>query len=476
MSFPRSRRSQPVGLGAIAFAIAAIPCAWLGCDDLLGFNVSYSPPEGGAPVDATAGSDGCAAASCNGACGQLAACGRIVDCGACPLGQNCGGGGTPNTCGVGTCTPSCAGKVCGDSDQCGGVCGGAACGSDAGTSDADSGDGSVAPTVVPSNVADVGKLRATGLTLSVPLGTSFDTDACQASSVLGACATVTPAKRSAICVCRADQLSIHGLSVMGSAALTLLVDSSITIDGPVVVSAGTGWTKVPTGAGGAGGSYGTSGGASGEGWVWGMVGGEEAATPVDPTFGAVSLIPLQGGMAGQASVVDGGAGGGAVQMTAGQSITVTAGGSVSTPGAGGAGTCSDGSGQQAGGGGGGSGGGILLEALKVSIAGSLAANGGGGGGGGFACTNMAMGCGGQGATGDLNGGAAAGQGNVGTGSAGNGSGASGSNGSATGACDTSPGGGGGGGGRIRVNTTTGSCDCTGLVAPSASRGVVATSQ
>jgi N-acetylneuraminic acid mutarotase len=69
------------------------------------------------------------AADCAGKCGQLVGrCGRVITCVACPGNLTCGGGG-PNLCGTGTCTPSCAGKACGASDGCASVCNqGCACG------------------------------------------------------------------------------------------------------------------------------------------------------------------------------------------------------------------------------------------------------------------------------------------------------------------------------------------------------------
>src|SRR5262245_37792674 len=43
-------------------------------------------------------------------CGPIAdGCGGILDCGMCPMGQSCGGGGTPSVCGSPPCTPkTCA--------------------------------------------------------------------------------------------------------------------------------------------------------------------------------------------------------------------------------------------------------------------------------------------------------------------------------------------------------------------------------
>lgn len=59
-------------------------------------------------------------------CGmQSDGCGGLIDCGTCPMGQTCGGGGTPNQCGAPNCTPiTCqqAGAECGIiGDGCGGT-------------------------------------------------------------------------------------------------------------------------------------------------------------------------------------------------------------------------------------------------------------------------------------------------------------------------------------------------------------------
>jgi hypothetical protein len=57
----------------------------------------------------------------NANCGEVPdGCGNKLACGQCDPGQNCGGGG-PNKCGSGTCTPrTCAGVQCGQiSDGCG---------------------------------------------------------------------------------------------------------------------------------------------------------------------------------------------------------------------------------------------------------------------------------------------------------------------------------------------------------------------
>ncbi len=67
---------------------------------------------------------GCAASGCDGRCGRVPdGCGGTIDCGGCGPEETCGGGGVPDVCGVGLCTPtSCAaqGFDCGvASDGCG---------------------------------------------------------------------------------------------------------------------------------------------------------------------------------------------------------------------------------------------------------------------------------------------------------------------------------------------------------------------
>jgi hypothetical protein len=67
-------------------------------------------------------------AACEGKCGQrLDSCGALATCADCSGGLTCGGGGTPNVCGKGPCTPTCTGKACGESDGCKGVCGSGTC-------------------------------------------------------------------------------------------------------------------------------------------------------------------------------------------------------------------------------------------------------------------------------------------------------------------------------------------------------------
>jgi hypothetical protein len=164
------------------------------------------------------------------------------------------------------------------------------------------------------------------------------------------------------------------------------------------------------------------------------------------TYGNATITPLVGGSAGGAGDSQS-AGGGAIQIVAGQSITLTAYAAINAGGGGGV-NIDDYAG-------GGSGGAILLEAPTVTIGGNLGANGGGGMSG-FA----------SGADATANATAAAGGSPYGgAGSAG--TTINGANGTAsTGA--NAVGGGGGGAGRIRINTANGSATITGIVSPALS--------
>jgi hypothetical protein len=128
---------RPFFLGVSCLAVAS-------CSALLGvdFDRVTLPPDAGVDDGATSGEAGTESETgvaegggtcpanpfvCTGKCGDvLDACGSHP-CGACPLGQTCGAGG-PNACGVGTCTPNCAGKACGAFDGCSAGCDGACAG------------------------------------------------------------------------------------------------------------------------------------------------------------------------------------------------------------------------------------------------------------------------------------------------------------------------------------------------------------
>lgn len=217
----------------------------------------------------------------------------------------------------------------------------------------------------------------------------------------------------------------------------------------------------PGGAGGGGGAFGANGGAGGPAEDSSSVGGRGGTGILNPGLtlrggcpgarGGKGLVNQSGDGGG-----DGGVGGGAIQLSAADSILVEANSRILAGGGGGGAGRADVGGTDAtegsGGGGGGSGGMILLDAEDVDIdpAALIVANGGGGGGGsnrndGMAGTdgNMATGAGG---------GAGAQRGEGGPGGFGDGDtaagrdGANGDNGS----------GGGGGGGSVGVIRLIGS--------------------
>ena len=249
---------------AVFFALAL----GSGCASVLGADFDRPAPpvtEAGTGTDSGAGSCvddslcpgglhcvqgtcSCDPTSCPGCCNggtcepgtEQAVCGAGgVVCSVCGSGTTCGStcgvcGGNGQACcaqdscasplmctaGKCACMPNCVGKGCRTSDGCNGVC---------------PGDGGCAasPTVVPSNEADVGELEATSLTLSVAPGSTFDTTSdCTSTAILGQCATVPLSGRASMCVCHSDNLTIAGLSIMGSAALTLLVSLDGDHHGP----------------------------------------------------------------------------------------------------------------------------------------------------------------------------------------------------------------------------------------------------
>jgi hypothetical protein len=177
-------------------------------------------------------------------------------------------------------------------------------------------------------------------------------------------------------------ISIHGttpaiLVVLGAADIQGVLDVGSTAFNQPVGAGGFAWHTPGKGVGqtGGAGSYGGSG--PGGGSFCGVGGNGAAATgqpaPGGQTYGVAPLVPLVGGSAGGDELPGlnrGGAGGGAVQISARDSITVGPNGAIN---AGGGAYC-----QCNGMGAGGSGGAILLEAPTVTIAGALGANGGGG--------------------------------------------------------------------------------------------------
>jgi hypothetical protein len=228
--------------------------------------------------------------------------------------------------------------------------------------------------------------------------------------------------------------STAGLTLGGPRPIILAVLTTVDIQGLLAVNAsaynpgpgGFSMTVPGPGAGVPGGSGAYVGGGAGGGSYCGVGGhGSPPGAPGGRVYGTPELVPLLGGSAGGGTNIEG-AGGGAIQIIAGTSITVRTVGAINAGG----GTC--GNTDQ----GGGSGGAILLEAPTVSVMGVLAANGGSGGPSGTDATagnQPAMSVGG-----------------------GNGSAGATINGSDAVVVSNVSGGGGGGAGRIRINSATGS--------------------
>lgn len=265
------------------------------------------------------------------------------------------------------------------------------------------------------------------------------------------------------------------LRVVGGGAMALAVAGAVTIGGHLDGRGGFGVPETPGPGGYAGGKSGgpaggggcgglsvealgdIGGGGAGHGAVGGA-GGARSSTAGGAgggVCGSAALSPLVGGSGGGAgggglTRGHGGGGGGALQISARGAIDVLPSGVINAGGGGGGG-----GGNDDGGGGGGAGGAVLLEGLRINIAGAVVVNGGGGGAG----ANMAV----MGASGQQGGpssnrpaggpgageGGAGGQGGAGTtpvGDAGQSvNGVSGSD---------NAGGGGGGGGRVRLRAQT----------------------
>lgn len=199
------------------------------------------------------------------------------------------------------------------------------------------------------------------------------------------------------------------VQAVGARPLIIAVRGAVAIDGALWGGSGAG-SEVTCGAGagaaggvsgspataggGGGGGFATSGGQGTDGEHGGHK-GERGSANGNPT-----LIPLRGGCRGgqgghaAAGWGSGGQGGGALQVSAGGSLTVHSTATLAAQGGGGRGGLAT---QLAGGGGGGSGGALLLEAmaLTVNAGGAVVANGGAGGEGSGASVSGADGQGGQ---------------------------------------------------------------------------------
>jgi hypothetical protein len=261
------------------------------------------------------------------------------------------------------------------------------------------------------------------------------------------------------------------VSVVGTRPIAIVAAGDILIKGTLQAAANTifqsdanggGFSSPPgnsadhtgKGPGGGGTQTGTSGGGGGA--YCGRGGGSTGGL----AYGQPQISPLLGGSSGALGFGKGGAGGGAIQLVSGTSITLTSLAKIHVGGGGG----------EWGGGGGGSGGAILLEAPTITMAGTLAANGGGGG------ANAVNGANGSNATPNNTpapGGTTSLSPLVNSGGPGSaGTVIDGSTGLYTtdvgGGLGNYGGGGGGGAGRIRINTSSGQATITGVLSPAAS--------
>jgi hypothetical protein len=325
---------------------------------------------------------------------------------------------------------------------------------------------------------------------------TIDTSAGTVTDVNGTVAVDTALEQGGpvdLFVVKVKSLTATDINVVGTAALAIVSDGDVTIDGVLDVSGhfgvsgpgamtteptcqgGTGESTEQNGvSGGGGGGFGRAGGTGGStalgGFVNGGAGGSVSGNP--------EVTPLRGGCDGGLSGRSGmplGVAGGAVQIVSNTEVLVGPNGAITANGSGGGTRDTEPpllgcfSGQPCfSGAGGGSGGGIVLEAPAVTLAAEavLVANGGGGGCGrvtagedgqislaraeGGDCTVVVGGIGGAGAEG------------AGVDGTGNFNGA-----------DSIAGGGGGGVGRIRINLPAGETFAPeGLVSPANTAGVL----
>lgn len=213
-------------------------------------------------------------------------------------------------------------------------------------------------------------------------------------------------------------------------------------------------------SGGGGAGHNVAGGVGGSATCNGScTNGPAAGGSAGASVGDPAQTLLRGGSGGGAAVScvseAAGAGGGAVQLYSGTSITIALTGAINVGGGGGGGgsLCV---GNHGAGAGGGSGGAIFLQSPSITHAGNLAANGGGGGSGAGEDDQNVFTAGNPGADGALGTGRAAGGAALDEFGAGGGRGGAGASAPESGGSDgsTSGNGGGGGGsvGRIKVIT------------------------
>jgi hypothetical protein len=235
-----------------------------------------------------------------------------------------------------------------------------------------------------------------------PDGPSSDATYCYGAGIVSYCAPAMPSgslivsgaintdadvrcQGTSLCMFVAHEITISAqTNVSGTRPFVLVAATTLTVDAPVLVTAGAMSGCSPTTAavndaggagGGAGGSFQGKGGNGGMGGAGvggaGAVAANGLASP--PTTLRGGCAGSRGGNAGTTGA-SGGAGGGAIYLIAGGSIDITSAGYVVAPGFHGSGAM-----MSAGGGGAGSGGYIGLDAPALTCNGVLSANGGGGG-------------------------------------------------------------------------------------------------
>lgn len=311
-------------------------------------------------------------------------------------------------------------------------------------------------------------------TAALELGDALiDTTALTIDGVVPIDASFVPALQSngpEVAVLVVDSLVVTGtVRVVGGRPL-VIVGTTIDVDGvidggarSVVPGPGGGAAGVGIGAGGStskpfvevcdpGGGGGGFGQLGASGGLESCASTQGAGGPVYGDGGLGTLVAGSGGglaSGGACPRSTGGAGGGAIQLTAYGVLTIT--GAITVGGGGGEGGpyCED---NDAGAGaGGGAGGAIFLEARAVDRRGMLAANGGGGGAGGNGSTeNGAVGDGEAGGDGRLDGMGSGGESGATTSGDGGAGGSQSAPPTPGEAADFNPGGGGGGAGRIVV--------------------------
>jgi hypothetical protein len=216
----------------------------------------------------------------------------------------------------------------------------------------------------------------------------------------------TPPLSESVCVIVAVDIEVASTTrALGSIPLVLVATHMISVTGTLDASSartgvngpGNNYASCPnglqgqtgamtlSGAGGAGATFQSIGGAGGNAESDAILGGTPAPIAEGPTFIRGGCRGGQGGLGGAMSGGTGGAGGGAIYLIAGDSITISSTGLLNVSAEGGAGGSKGAStGAHGGGGGGGGSGGLIgldAPAVTLSKGARLIANGGGGGGG-----------------------------------------------------------------------------------------------